>query len=148
MARRAERGGARPKKLRQAAVVWARAIIGDDDRSRSAAFDDELAAQFASMGARLPDEAIEEEQDFEVAPENVEVLLLFLKLRTQWCFERSEKRLFWTGLDYAAVDALLRLTVAKRKKRMRLFEVLREMESAALPVLNGGPPLKGDEPWH
>lgn len=88
-----------------------------------------------------------EEEGFAVLEENWPTLLFFLQLRSQWRFDRSEKRLFWSGLDYAAVEAVLRLTVSAKKKRRRLFGALREMEAAALPVLNGGAPHKGDEPW-
>lgn len=123
-------------------------MIGADDRSRAATIDDALADDFASMGVTVPDEArAEEDDDFEIEPCNIETLLLFLKLRTQWRFETTEKRLIWIGLDYEAVAATLQLTVTKRKRRREIFEAVREMESAALPVLNGGPPLKGDEPW-
>lgn len=84
--------------------------------------------------------------------ENLAALEAFVSLSTQWRYERAGNELtgsrhFWTGLDYAAADAIVRLAARKRKKRKALFAAIREMERAALPVLNGGSPHKGDEPW-
>lgn len=65
---------------------------------------------------------------FEVWPENWETFVLFTRLETQWREDSmSGKRL---GLDYAGVEALLRLH--RVPKRAAVFEDLCAMERAAL----------------
>ncbi|MBX3447508.1 MAG: DUF1799 domain-containing protein [Parvibaculaceae bacterium] len=108
--------------------------------------DEEIAAQFRNLGIDVaPVE--KEKREFGVEAENVEALMLFLKFRTQWRFEPVGSRLIWIGLDYDAVASTIRMVVTGKKRRRELFEAMREMEGAALPVLNGSSPTKGDEPW-
>lgn len=127
-------------------MVCARAWIGEGDTSQAVAVDDDLAADFAALGVPVEVSDAGGPREFEVAAENVEALLMFQQLRTQWRYQVAGSRLLWIGLDYSAVTATISAT-AKKKRRRELFAAMREMEEAALPVLNGGRPAKGDEPW-
>lgn len=68
-----------------------------------------------------------------VWPENWPSVRAFLACATQW---RSAvtRRLVWLGLDYSAVKVLL----DAEGLGPEVFEDLRTMETAALPVLNEG----------
>lgn len=45
-------------------------------------------------------------------------------------------QVLWHGLDYPAVEVILRLRGFKGKKAMEMFEGIQVMEAAALPILN------------
>ncbi len=91
------------------------------------------------------DPETESENYFPVLMENAFALMLFLQLETQWRTAVDQGQIIWWGLDYTPVIEFLKLK-AKKKKRAELFDMLREMENAALPVLNGGKCRKEDEP--
>lgn len=91
----------------------------------------------------MPEEAIAQVEaengavDFEVWPENWEALCAFLAVSTQWRTSpigggMEPMRLYWLGLDYAAVGA--RLDIAPGAA---LWGDLAVMEAAARNVLNG-----------
>lgn len=63
--------------------------------------------------------------------------MVFLALQTQWRREipAMSGQLLWHGLDYAAAESTLRM-MGYWKKSAEIFEGLRIMEAAALPVLN------------
>lgn len=67
----------------------------------------------------------------EVLPEQLEALSLYDAVRTQW--RRSASGLV-TGLDYAGVEALLRIQGSRGAARRELFEQLRIMERATIEV--------------
>lgn len=64
-------------------------------------------------------------------PENEPALRCFLAVQTQW---RTGPMGGFLGLDYQGVHAALRMM--KVKDIAALFEELRAMEAAALPILN------------
>lgn len=69
--------------------------------------------------------------------ENRETLLVFLALQTQWRKEipAMSGQLIWHGLRYAEAEVVIRMMgLVKRQKE--IFEGLRTMEAAALPLLN------------
>lgn len=70
--------------------------------------------------------AIEEADTFEVWPENIDTLSVFLRLQTQWRTGPAGP----TGLDYAGVRAAL----AMMRQRID-FGDLQMMESAALAAM-------------
>lgn len=90
----------------------------------------ELNEDFGLFGAPPP-ELLEsmQEQDFELWPENVEFVSLFMKLRTQWRVGPTGI----TGLDYTGVLSVL--TFLGIKPEPELFGHLQTMESAALEAL-------------
>lgn len=74
---------------------------------------------------------------FLLLPENVEPLDFFIGMTTQWRRLMSPVgRTVFTGLDYAAVEAAMRLHGLDAAAQAALFSDLRRMEAAALPVLN------------
>ncbi len=73
--------------------------------------------------------------DIPVWRPNWETLLLWLDLSTQWRAVAGLGGLVWLGLDYLAVDMMLR----RRGLSERVFDELREMERVALPILNERP---------
>lgn len=92
-------------------------------------------------------ERVEEEgtRAIPVAQENWASLLLFLDLGTQWRTHLGPAGLVFLGLDYSAVEALMRMKGLKGRRK--LIADLQAMEEAALPVLNGMAPKEEDRPW-
>lgn len=66
---------------------------------------------------------------FEVLPANWPAVLVFLDSETQWRCAAGMAGLIWIGLDYVAVDVVLR-----RTRREVEFSDLQVMEQAALDV--------------
>lgn len=99
------------------------------------ALDDDLAAQFARMGVVIEDQAAAPPapEAFEVLPPNADALDAWLSCQTQWRVAAGMGGMVWLGLDYSAVDVVLR--------RMKLADPdavmadLQVMEGAALKVL-------------
>lgn len=95
--------------------------------------DDEIAAQFARMGAAVDNPTAPPAEDvFEVFLANADALDAWLACRTQWRIAAGMGGIVWLGLDYGAVDVVLR--------RMKLtdpdavFADLQVMEGVALTV--------------
>lgn len=87
------------------------------------------------MGASVaPDQIVRNSEDFEVWPENWDSVIAFLACATQWRIAVSFSGIIWSGLDYSAVDVVLR----RRNATDRVFDDVCVMERAALPVLIGG----------
>jgi hypothetical protein len=92
-----------------------------------------------AMGA--PPEVIEEakrraqpeEEIFWVYEENWESVLFFFALQTQWKVGGMGGHI---GLDYAGVEAAIRVNEIPRNKRKALFADIQIMESAAMKALN------------
>jgi hypothetical protein len=70
-----------------------------------------------------------------VFEENRATVEAFFGLQTQWRVLAGAGGLVWQGFDYAAVEAYLRTTRARRPRR--IFEGLLVMERAARAALNG-----------
>ncbi len=68
---------------------------------------------------------------YELWPDNMDPFCVYRDLRTQWRLDSNGLRY---ALDYGAVLAVLRETVADKERRVALFEDLRCMEFAAVPV--------------
>lgn len=68
----------------------------------------------------------------EVWPENHQSVQFFARLGTQWRTGMSGP----TGLDYAAVLALLRAQRLQREVADRIFDDVQVMEAAALAVIH------------
>lgn len=103
-----------------------------------------MFADFRSLG--LSDEKVGaittagRKETCEVWRSNETSLAGFLAVETQWRAVATFGGLIWTGLDYTAVRAVNLTGTSKRARRAfkHLVSDLREMELAALPVLNGG----------
>jgi len=71
-----------------------------------------------------------------VHPDNWDAFILFDQLGTQWRIIPGMSGVFYQGLDYAAVMAVVRETVKGRKNRARTFDQIRLIEAGALSVIN------------
>lgn len=72
-----------------------------------------------------------------VLEENWPTVMLFLSLQTQWRIDIAPMsgEQAWRGLRYSAVQAALQM-MGLRRDAKALFDGVRLMESAALPILN------------
>ena len=70
----------------------------------------------------------------QVWADNWPAVTVFLALATQWRVLLGMGGLVWLGLDYAAVDVVMRRLAVPEGA----FADIRIMEAAALPILNGG----------
>lgn len=78
-----------------------------------------------------PDSA-EADGAFQVWRENEDALIAWLAVETQWRIVSTMAGLIWLGLDYSAVDIVLR----RLKSPDRVFANLQDMELAALEAFN------------
>ncbi|WP_273794699.1 DUF1799 domain-containing protein [Brucella intermedia] len=69
---------------------------------------------------------------FHVWRENEEALIAWLAVETQWRIVSTMAGLIWLGLDYSAVDVVLR----RLKSPDHVFADLQNMELAALEAFN------------
>lgn len=94
---------------------------------------DETADDLAAFGA--PPEITESHANnsdlFEVWPENVETVSVFLRLQTQWVLGGMGG---FIGLNYQSVAAVLDLL--EIEKKAEVFEGVQVMERTALRILN------------
>ena len=89
-----------------------------------------MSADAAFFGMETPTAPA---SDFEVFEDNWPALLAFLRCGTQWRYAGMDG--IRTGLDYAAVESVLRLTMAE-EQRAGAFEGIQIMEHAALEVFH------------
>jgi len=78
-------------------------------------------------------EQIETSAEIEVWDVNWPIVVAFLDVTTQWRAIAGLGGVLWLGLDYVALDVVLR---RRGDLGDELFELIRIMEQAALPVLN------------
>lgn len=90
---------------------------------------------YASMGM-TPEEIIKRIEapppDQAVWPEIWEALQVFIAMGTQWRVGMNGP----TGLDYGVLPGVMRLCGIRPAQRFELFVVVREMEGAALNIMN------------
>ncbi|MBD3812717.1 MAG: DUF1799 domain-containing protein [Betaproteobacteria bacterium] len=89
------------------------------------------AAEAEAAGLTAADFASEDEV-FELWPENAEPFGVFIALQTQWRAGAQGV----VGLDYSAIEPVLRLQQIDTARWPALFDDLRVMERAALKVIN------------
>jgi len=70
------------------------------------------------------------QKDFEVWEENWEIVVMFLRMSTQWNTSMSGL----TGLNYPSLECLCKLYSVKDP--VAIFEGVQVMEGAALAILN------------
>ncbi|WP_349295234.1 DUF1799 domain-containing protein (plasmid) [Thioclava sp. 'Guangxiensis'] len=102
--------------------------MGRADDRVAATPDDEVLADFRNMGLDLPDHVPREEDAFQIWPENWSALNAWLSCETQWRLSSSSGGISYLGLDYIAVDVVMR----RLKFEDEVFADLQEMERAAL----------------
>lgn len=95
--------------------------------------------QFAELRVKVPAAAIEEERDvFEIWDINATAMRVFLDMATQWrvtvLATMDRALLKRTGLDYVALEGVMRLR--RVKKRSRVFDQVRVLEQAALEAFD------------
>lgn len=92
---------------------------------------DDVAA-FAALGVAVDLPAAPARTAYEVWPENWDAVCAFLACETQWRVAVGQGPLIWLGLDYTAVDAVLRRQFPESPPA--IFDAIRVMETAALNV--------------
>lgn len=76
----------------------------------------------------------DDRDEFEIWPECVNAVEVFLACATQWKAIVAPDRLIYQGIDYAGLNAVMEMVDAPDRKQ--LFADVRTMELAALDVLN------------
>ncbi|WP_226781834.1 DUF1799 domain-containing protein [Oceaniglobus trochenteri] len=106
------------------------ARMGKADTRQPAALDEALTSQFAQMGVSFdPSETCPPPQAvFDVWPENWNAVGAFLACQTQWRVSVGMGGGQWLGLDYPAVDVVIR----RLDLPPEVFGEIQEMEYAAL----------------
>lgn len=93
--------------------------------------DDDIAAQFARLGAVVPKDIIPAEiEAVEIMAGNHDTFSAWLACETQWRMRQGMGPLVHDGLDYSAVDVVLRRS--RLEDPDTVFSELRMMEDAAL----------------
>ena len=91
---------------------------------------DDTADDAAAFGLALPKPERPADVDFEVLPDNLPIVQMFLRLQTQWRTAMSG----FVGLDYGVAEWLFRLYEVEDPRS--LLEGLQVMEAAAIVKLN------------
>lgn len=128
-----KRSGRKSKKLKEAAKLLARGQLvfdREDEVEQEEIIDD----AFAAFGL-VPEEKVKAVPDiFFLWPENIDTFKVWLKLRTQWNFDFSGRRV---GLNYASVEQVLRWEKVVGKKKAEMIDAFQAMEVAELNALHG-----------
>ncbi len=119
-------------KLKEAARRWAYALLGRSDPTKPLKVDAEDVRQAAALGFKIEIEDDGESELLEVWERNWMALLLFLACETQWSIVAGMGGVSYVGLDYAAVDIVMK----HRGFDAAAFAGLQIMEQEALRVLN------------
>ena len=114
------------KKLARAAQLYARGELLLD--GEDAADEQEVAAALAAFGLKAV-EPQPRHETFSLWPDCLPAFQLWLAVQTQWCVKPTGGAL---GLDYAGVEACMRLRSVPEEERAGLFGELQVMEVAAL----------------
>ncbi|MBO9717526.1 MAG: DUF1799 domain-containing protein [Pseudoxanthomonas sp.] len=88
------------------------------------------ASALAALGL-TPEDFPEHEAEFDVWPDNAVAVNVFIAMQTQWRTGLAGA----TGLDYAALPAVLRLVGVPEPDQPDTFECLRSMEAEALTIM-------------
>lgn len=130
------------KKLEGAAETWGR-VVGGAVIEKPAHVTKEFAEEMELFGLSeeitdAPTEDEVTEPDYEVWPENLKALNLFMSLENQWDFvATADGELIRTGMKLQALEIKLKYTNGIAKKEYAsFFEQMAWMEKAALGVMN------------
>lgn len=99
--------------------------------------DNEIAEQFAQLGASVAAEDIVEEAKIEVWRINWKSVMAFLQCETQWravaVAVEEGSRLIWLGIDYQSARPVYERR--NRVEQQRIFSDIQVMEGAALKAM-------------
>ncbi|WP_186169789.1 DUF1799 domain-containing protein [Burkholderia gladioli] len=99
-----------------------------------------LRAFGASVESIETASALVDNAAFEVYEENWEAVKVFIAASTQWRIVGvggfSHASLVHTGLDYVALEAVMRMHGVPRSRRAAVFEQVRVLEEGALDALH------------
>ncbi|WP_275789687.1 DUF1799 domain-containing protein [Pararhizobium gei] len=100
------------------------------DPEATATLDDDLIEDFRILGFEFEDDEAQPKEDdvLGIWRENWPSFQAFLGCQTQWRGAPSLTRMIWTGLDYNAVEVVMR----RQKSPEHVFEDLQHMEAKAL----------------
>lgn len=115
----------RAKKLRDLGRHWAGAGSGGKN---------ELASDAEILGVSLPDSYFEPET-CDCWPEHWDALQVFLSCGSQWRTIAGAKAIIYQGLDYGAIETVIRLRGIAEP--WQVFEQVGQIERGALEVING-----------
>lgn len=87
-----------------------------------------LAEAFAAFGLRCEDDAVLDEDEFWLWPENEKAFALWCAVQSQWVVGPSGV----LGLNYPGVESCMRMRGIGKRKWPALFELIQAMERAAL----------------
>lgn len=73
---------------------------------------------------------------FGIHADNWSLVGVFMALQTQWRVAAGMAGVFYLGIDYAAIPAVLALLGIPKPKHAETFAAIRLMEAAALPIRN------------
>jgi len=76
------------------------------------------------------------EPAFEVWPENMDAVLFFCSLGTQWEVVAGFSSLYYVGIPSPRIEASMNLNGIAARKRKQLFHAVQVMERSALKALN------------
>lgn len=80
----------------------------------------------------------DDEDVFEIWPENMDIVMAFLDHSQRWrrSFLEMSGQVIYEGLRWNDVLALLREDIPGRRRRLAIVDGMQIMERAALPLLN------------
>lgn len=84
------------------------------------------------MGVALEVDAMAYPEAFEVMAQNVDAVRIWLAVETQWRVAVGMGGIAWLGLDYNAVDVVLRRVGLTVERANEVFGDLMVMEAAAV----------------
>ena len=100
-------------------------LIGVQDEPKA---DEFMAEALAALGLFCEDEAVVDEEEFWLWPENEEAFWIWCTVQTQWVIGMAGP----VGLHYPGVESCMRMRGIPKKKVSLLFGLIQAMESAAL----------------
>lgn len=85
-----------------------------------------------------PAQQLDRAPDYELWPEHWTAWDVYLGCRTQWRKSVGMARMFWEGLDYQAVDLVMRRYRVPKKQHDEVFAQLQVLELETLAIRNSG----------
>lgn len=89
---------------------------------------DDLSEKFAALGLQCEPDFVIDQDEFWLWPENEAAWWLWHGLQTQWVVGMAGA----FGLNYAGVEADMRMLCVPKKKRREYYVLIKHMEQAAL----------------
>lgn len=93
-------------------------------------------ADVIAMAEETARASVAVDDDFLVFEENWQAVGIFSAMATQWKLIAGAADVLYMGLEYQAIEPVLRLEGVPATDWRQVFQDLRVMERAALPLLN------------